>query len=457
MSNPKSHGMRTFLIIWFGQMISLVGSSLTSFGLGVWVYERTGSATEFALIAVAAVLPGILISPFAGAIVDRYDRRKVMIVSDLCAGLSTVIIAVLLFNNSLQVWHIYLTAMLSSSASAFQQPAYAASISQLVSKNHYGRAAGLISSADAASRIIAPALAGVLIGLIGLSGIIAIDFITFMFAVGTLLLVRFPAYQKQTKNEERSSIWQEAGFGWRYLLQRRGLLALMLFFAFANFTLSLVSQLLTPMVLSFSTSEGLGLIVSAGGLGLLIGSVAMATWGTPKRQMMIVYGFGILQGVTMIIMSWRESIVLLAAARFVVLIASPIVNGSLQVLLQRKVPEGIQGRVFSATRMVAWATIPVAYLLSGILADRIFEPVMAVDGVLAQSVGQFIGSGDGRGIALMYIVFGLVTLLGTFIAFLYKPMRNVERELPDVKPDDPTPPQPEVSKLQHRAYAPTPA
>jgi MFS transporter, DHA3 family, macrolide efflux protein len=457
--NAQPNGMRIFLLVWFGQMISIIGSSLTSFGLGVWVYERTGSATEFAVIAVAAILPGIVIAPLAGAVVDRHDRRRLMILSDLCAALSTAAVAVLLVNNNLQIWHIYVTAIVSSSASAFQNPAYTASISQLVPKTHYGRAAGLITAAEGAAQIIAPALAGVLIGFIGLHGIIAVDFATFLFGVSVLLVVRFPAYTKTTnsENERKTSIWQEAGYGWRYMLERRGLLALMLFFAFINLTLSLVNQLLTPMVLSFSSPEGLGLIVSASGVGLMLGSAAMAVWGTPRRRILVIYGTGLLQGFTMIMMGWRESIALLATARFMALVVSPLVNGSAQVLLQRKVPVDMQGRVFSATRMLARASIPLAYLLSGPLADGVFQPMMTQNGALASSLGQIIGTSAGRGIALMYIVFGLVTLVGTLTAFLYKPMRNIERELPDVTPDDPPPPQVQAEAAARAPYALSPA
>jgi MFS family permease len=268
-----------------------------------------------------------------------------------------------------------------------------------------------------------------------------IDFATFLFAVSTLMLVRFPPYKSIEQHEKQKTfIWQEARDGWRFLLARRGLLGLLFFFAFVNFTLSLVSQLMTPMVLSFSTPEGLGLIVSAGGVGMLVGSVIMGAWGGPRRRMIAIYGFGVLQGLTMILMGWRECVILMALARLTVLIGSPIVNGTAQVLQQRKVPADMQGRVFATSRMLSWMSIPLAYLLSGPLADRIFEPMMARNGELTGSVGQIIGVGDGRGIALMFILGGLLTLLGTVAAFLYAPMRNVERDLADVTPDDPTPP-----------------
>src|SRR5215213_5137860 len=189
--------LRTFIIVWFGQLVSLVGTGLTSFGLGVWVFQRTGSATEYALISVFAVLPGILLSPVAGVIVDRHDRRKIMILSDSVAALSTLVIALLYVSGTLAVWHIYISAMVSSASSAFQFPAYSASTSLLVPKQHLGRASGMMRSASAISLIISPALAGVLVVQIGLQGIIAIDFSTFLVAMLALAVVRFPAVPRR--------------------------------------------------------------------------------------------------------------------------------------------------------------------------------------------------------------------------------------------------------------------
>lgn len=435
--------MRTFYLVWFGQMISLIGSSLTSFGLGVWVFNRTGSATQFALIAVVAVLPGILISPIAGAIVDRYDRRKVMIAADFVAALSTVAVALLLLGGRLEIWQIYLSALINSSASAFQNPAYSASITQLVPKSRLERAAGMVSAAQGAALILAPALAGMLLGLIGLAGIIAIDFATFLFAAGTLLVLRFPAYERAAEQDEGRSFWHDVRFGWNYLLARRGLFALVLYFTFLNFTFSLVSELLTPMVLSFATPADLGLVVSAMGVGMLVGSLLMAVWGGPKRKMITIGGFGILQGLAMMLIGWRESIALLAGAHFAAMIGSPLINGSIQVLLQNKVAPGMQGRVFAAGRMLAMAAIPLAYLLSGPLADQVFRPLLREGGALAGGIGQIIGVGDGRGIGLMFILAGLLTLIGTGVAMLYRPMRRVEYDLPDVLlSEEPQPPDP---------------
>ena len=458
MTTTKPASMRTFYLVWFGQLISLVGSNLTSFGLGVWVYQQTGSATTFGLIAVAAILPSIVISPLAGAIIDRHDRRRVMMAADFVAGMSTVTVALLLFAGRLEIWQILIAAAVNSTAGAFQGPAWSAAISTLVPKHKLERAAGMGSASQGIAMILGPAFAGALIGVIGLGGIIALDFASFLFAVGTLLLVRFPRLQRSdAAQEKRPSLWQDARYGWTYLVQRPGLFAMVLFFSFINFTWAFMDPLLTPMVLSFGQPAELGLIVSAMGFGIMVGSVLMATWGGFKRKTITIYGFGILQGTMMILMGWRESVALLALAHFGLLIGSPLINGSVQVLLQKKVPHDVQGRVFAAGRMLAMIAIPVAYLLSGPLADQVFNPLMRQSGALADSVGQVIGVGEMRGVALMYILTGVMTLIGTGVAFLYGPMRRIERELPDVTPDDPPPPAPAGEAVIENRQEPLPA
>ena len=190
--NPTDPAFKTFLTVWLGQSVSLIGSGLTSFALGVWVFERSGSITQFALIGLFAVLPRVLLSPLAGIIVDRWDRRRAMILSDAGAGLCTLSVVLLMTAGRLEVWHIFLLTAASSAFSALQWPAYMAAITLLMPKQHLGRANGLVQLGRALSEILAPALAGILMSVIGLQGVILIDFATFGFAVLTLLPVRFP-------------------------------------------------------------------------------------------------------------------------------------------------------------------------------------------------------------------------------------------------------------------------
>jgi len=227
-------GLRIFSVIWSGQLVSTIGSGLTGFALGVWIYEQTGSVTLFALNMLAFALPNLLVAPLAGALADRWDRRIVMILSDSGAGLSTLAIALLMLTNQLEIWHIYVATAFSSAFSTFQWPAYSAATTLLVPKQHLGRAGGMTQIGEAASQLISPILAGALYVTAGLESIILIDFATFAFAIFTLLLVRFPRPETTAEGEAgKGSLLQEALYGWKYITVRAGLLGLLLYFATA--------------------------------------------------------------------------------------------------------------------------------------------------------------------------------------------------------------------------------
>src|SRR4028118_83911 len=257
--------MRVFLLVWFGQLVSLIGSGLTNFALGVWVYQRTGSVTQFSLILLFAVLPSILISPVAGAMVDRWNRRVSMILSDSGAGITTVAIALLLATGSLEIWHIYLAVGLSSIFKAFQLPAYTASTALLLPKEALPRASGMVQSGQACAQLISPLLAGFLLGIVQLQGVILIDFATFLFALTTLLFVSFPSVKTAAVPVNgKASLWREAMEGATYIFVRPGLLALVIVFAINNFVFGLIEVLFTPLVLKFASVTVLGTIQSIG-------------------------------------------------------------------------------------------------------------------------------------------------------------------------------------------------
>jgi MFS family permease len=427
--------MKVFFLILFGQFVSLMGSGMTGFALGVWAFQRTGSVTRFALISFCASLPGILISPMAGALIDRYDRRWIMILSDTGAGLCTLVIALLLWAGRLEIWHIYIIVAVSSAFVAFQWPAHSAAITLLVPKQQLGRASGMVQSAQAAAQIVAPVMAGMLIGLVRVEGIALIDFATFLFAVSTLLIVRIPAPPKSMSEETSTgSLWQEALYGWRYLKVRPGLMQLLGFFAATNFLMSMAVVLISPLVLSFTTAAALGLVLMVAGCGMLAGSVIMSIWGGPKRRIHGVLGCSAFQALFMIVGGLRPSATLIAIAAFGFLFANALVNGSSQAIWQSKVAPDVQGRVFAVRRMIAWSSIPLAYLVAGPLADKIIAPLMAINGLLAGGVGRVIGAGQGRGIALLLIILGFITLLLTLASYLKPRLRMLEDELPDALP-----------------------
>lgn len=432
------HEMKTFTIIWFGQLISLVGSGLTSFALGLWVYQSTGSVTQFALIALCTVLPRLVLSPLAGVLVDRWDRRWTMILSDIGAGLSTFVIAILFFTGRLEVWHIYLASAVSSAFGTFQWPAYAASITLLVPKRNLGRANGMVQFGEAASEILAPVLAGVLVMTIKLWGVILIDFVTFLFAVITLLIVRFPKPDTTTAGKAgKENIFREAAYGWRYITTRSGLLGLLMFFAIANFLQGMLGILITPMILNFTSADVLGTIISIAGGGLLTGSLMMSLWGGPKRRIAGVLNFQLLRGLCFLLIGLRPSALLVALGAFGAHLTIAIISGSNQAIWQSKVAPDVQGRVFAMQQMIARSASPLAFLLAGPLADKVFEPLLAANGLLAESLGPIVGVGPGRGIGLLFIVMGIIKVLVALGGYLYPRIRLVEEELPDVIADEP--------------------
>ena len=440
-----SNKLRTFLVIWFGQLVSTLGSGLTGFALGVWIYTETGSTTLFAINLLCFALPNLLVSPFAGVLVDRWDRRKVMILSDTGAGLSTVAVAVLYFSGELQVWQVFMLTAINSGFNAFQWPAYSAVTALLVPKAQLGRAGGLVQIGEAISALASPAIAGVLFVTIGLQGVVLVDFSTYIIAVLTLLAVRVPPPPvTEAGIAGRGSLLQEAAYGWKYIVARRGLLGLLMVFAATNFLSSLWNPLLPPMVLEMSSPQALGYLGSVVGVGMLIGTLVMSAWGGPKRRIHGVLGFMMISGLFEALLGLRPSLVLMAVAGFGAMFTLPIINGSSQAIWQSKVAPDVQGRVFSVRRMIAWSAMPLAYLVAGPLADRVFNPLMMEGGTLAASVGRVIGVGPGRGTGLLFIITGTLSVLVAVAGYASPRVRRVEIELPDALPEAPPAPSEET-------------
>jgi MFS family permease len=429
--------MRAFLTIWAGQVVSALGSNLTGFALGVWVYQQSGSATLFSLIMLVATLPAVLMSPIAGALVDRWDRRRAMILADAGAGLATLALALLIWADRLALWHIYLLTAVISTFSSLSWPAFTAAMTMMVRKEHLGRANGLGQLGEAAAQILAPMIAGALVVSLGRQGVVLIDFATYLVAIAALAVVRIPPPPPvpETAAAGKSSLWREALSGWSYIRRRPGLLSLLMLLAVTNAGMGMVQVLLSPMVLSFASPAVLGRVLTVAGFGVLAGGLAMSAWGGPRRRVAGILGLLLLQGLVLPFGGLRASALLICAGAFVYMLALPILNGTSQALWQAKVEPALQGRVFAVRRMVALCTLPLAYLVAGPLADHVFEPLMAPGGALAGSVGRIIGVGKGRGMGLMLIAIGCFIVLVVAVANRSRRLRRLEAELPDAVPD----------------------
>jgi MFS transporter, DHA3 family, macrolide efflux protein len=434
----SNDGMKAFTIIWSGQLFSIIGTGMTAFALGVWVFSMTRSATLFAMITLSATLPSILLSPVAGALVDRWDRRTVMIVSDVGAALATLVIAILVWRDSLEIWHIYVTLGFASICNAFQQPAFQVAATMLVPKKDYVRASGMMQAGMGSQFIVSPILAGLLVGIIGIRGIILIDFVTFFFALGTLLLVAIPNPKASLESlAAQGTLLREIAYAWNYLRQRPGLFYILLIMGIGNFMVGFLVVLAGPMMLAMFDSAALyGVTMSIAGSGMLVGSVILGVWGGPKQLVRGLFIAMLVGGLGILVMGLRPSVVLITAACFAFFLCMPLVQGCFETLLRVKVIADIQGRIFSFTRMLAMLATTAAYVIAGPIADYVFEPLMALNGPLAGTAGLIIGTGPGRGIGLLLVISGALIMVVTAVGYLNRRVRLVEQELPDVVADE---------------------
>jgi len=429
---PKN--MRTFFIIWIGQVVSMLGSSMTGFALGVWIFDQTGQATPFALVILSSTIPRILLLPVAGSIADRWNRKALMIIADTAAAVTTLVIFLLVTSGQIQIWHIYLLAAIGSSFGAFQEPAYSASIVMLVPKKSLSRANGLIQLGQALEMVLSPLLAGLLFVAIGLRGIIMIDFITYFFALIALLIVRIPQPAAFEKEEgSKGKLWEDIRFGWQYLIARSGLFSLLVYFSMVNFLLNFAAVLMGPLILSRHSPAVFGSIQTVWGVGMLVGSLVMSSWKGPKRRVPVLIGFIALTSLGLAVAGLRPSPLVIAGGMFFAMVFIPLASGMSQTIFQTKVAPEVQGRVFSMRAMISRAMMPLAFLLSGPLADYVFEPLMRLDGSLGGTIiGSILDTGPGRGVGLMFVLAGLAGILVSGLVFRNPRVRMLEDELPDV-------------------------
>ena len=429
--------MRIFLLVWTGQVISLFGSKLTEFALGFWIleqtYKETGTITQFALTILFIYLPKVIVSPLAGVLIDRWNRRHAMILSDLVAGVVTLTIMLIVFSGRLEIWHIYLAIIVTSSFNAFQVPAYTAAIAQIVPKTNLSQANGMVQASSAIAKISAPFTAGLLLQFIHLKGILLIDFITFLFALLTLSCVKFPYLKRRVRKQEQllSQLFTETRSSWRYVTVRLGLRNLLGFVAMIYFTTGMLEVVLWPLLYQPNSTEELGMVLSIGGCGMLLGSITISLWKGIKNRVNTILGFVAFQGIIVFLAGTRISLAVLAAGIFGYLFSMPIIISCNQAIWQSKIPPRLQGRIFALQQTIERSLSICAYLLAGPLVDRIFNPLMAENGLLADSIGRFIGVGFGQGIALLLILMGLLNLIIVAIAYREPRLRNLEKEIPD--------------------------
>lgn len=424
-------GFRGFTVLWAGQSVSFAGSEISSFAVGVWVFQSTGSMGYFGLTLLFAFLPGILVAPFAGAVVDRSDLRRLLIWTDACSTAAKLVVLGLLLAGRLELWHVFAAEAISSVLLSFQTPALGAATTLLVPDEHRGRASGMQGASEAVGRTAGPLAAGLLIGPVGLAGIILLDFLTLVAALGTLSVIRLPVRppaEDEVRGEGGIGL-AELTFGWSFIAARRGLLALVGFGFLVNLSIGMIHTVLTPTVLRISDAAVLGIIMSAAGVAMFAGSTVLGIWGGARRRIHGFFAAGAAVGLSFVIAGAHPGIGALAAGFILLHLALPFLTGSTQPIWQSKTPVAFQGRVFSIRVMLGRASLPVAYLAAPPLAawgDRLLANGRA--GLPAGTVSALLPQ-DGAG--LLLLMAGMTVLAALGACALSRRVRRIEDLLPD--------------------------
>jgi len=443
MRGRRPVGMAAFTLVWAGQFVSLLGTGMTNFALTIWAWEITGKATALALVGFFNFAPTVLMSPVAGALVDRWNRRLTMMLSDLVAGLCTAAILLLYAAGWLEIWHLYLIGVVSGSFQAFQFPAYSAAVTMILPKEQYGRASGMLSLAQSASNIFSPIAAGILLSIVGLSGIMAFDVFTFIVAICALLLVHIPQpARSESWKGGIGSLLKDSIYGFRYIYERPSLLGLQLVFFSINLTATFGFILLAPMVLARTGNDKLilGSVQSAFGVGGVVGGLLMSSWGGPRRRVHgVLLGMALSSVLGLATMGLGGSLTIWAVGAFFAVFFTPIINGCNQAIWQAKVPPEVQGRVFATRRLIAQITAPLAMALAGPLTDEFFGPAMMEGGALAPAFGWLVGTGPGAGISLIFVLTGILGAIMGLGGYLFPSVKDAEDILPDHDAEAPSP------------------
>jgi amino acid adenylation domain-containing protein len=422
-----------FLTVILGETLSTLGSALTGFGISIWVFQKTGSVMSFSMMAMSGLLPGLLAMPIAGAVADRYDKRKVMLIADLFAAIASVFLLLSLWQGELQMWQLYVTSAIGAIAGAFQRPAYSAGITQLIPKQYLGHANGLIQFGGSLTGLIAPLLGAYLVMKIRLEGVLILDLLTFLFAVAMLLLVRFPSRLFYKRQEP---LLQEVLQGWQYIMRRKSMVALVVFFVISNIWFSIGTILLTPMALAVVSPTSLSHIFMAGTVGGILGGLIMSIWGGTRWRATGMLGFVIVEGIFLVVMGIHPSVWAIGLGLLGVNLCVVLINSHWQALIQAKVGFELQGRVLATNQMLAMFSMPIGFYLSGYLSDSVLEPWIQSATPLAQQVHFWLGGGEARGMALLVVIVGVLQFFWAILGLQYHPLRWMEKILPDAIPGE---------------------
>jgi MFS family permease len=430
----KFRGFTGFVVIWIGQFASLFGSGLTRFALTIWIFKQTSSPTALTMTAFFGTLPMLALGPLGGALADRWDRKKVMILSDTLAGVATLSLLLVYLSGELALWHLFIAVFLSGVADTFQLPAFMGSITMMLPEKHYGRANGMRELAATASSIFAPIAAAALLAFIDLQEIFYIDLLTFGIAIFTIGITFIPQPEQTEIGETaKGNLWQDMVYGFKFILERPSLRSLQSLWMTTNLFGTMSNVLLAALVLARTNNDELvlGSIQAILSGGAVAGGLIISVWGGPKRKIpgvLLFLALGSLLG--RVLFAFGRDFYSWIPGAFFMFFFVPLLNGTLASIWQTKVPPDVQGRVMSARITASRAMIPLGTLIAGPLAEQLFEPAMMPGGQLTSIFSGVVGIGPGAGMSVIILLTGLIMFALAPIGYAVPAIRNAEALLP---------------------------
>lgn len=423
--NSSKNQFRKFLLLWSGDFISAIGSGLTSFGLGVYIFQQTGQVSYMALVTLLAFLPSLLLSVPAGVLADRYDRRLLMVIGDSFSAIGLLYILVCLARGEARVWQICAGVAVSSVFTSLLEPSYKATITDLLTPEQYSKASGLVSVAGSAKYLISPILAGFLLTISDIRLLLVLDISTFFVTVTTTLAVRRGLPSKKTN--KASSFVSELKDGFRAVTGKKGVMTLVFMGSVVTLCLGIIQTLASPLILSFAGSDTLGTLMTVIALGMLASSIVLGGLSIKKgyARMLSLSLFG--AGAFMTVFGLRENIWLIGISGFLLFAMFPFANASLDFLLRTNIDNDLQGRAWGMIGFISQLGYVAAYAVSGVLADYLFTPLLLPGGALAGTVGTVFGVGAGRGIGFLITMAGLFLCVTAVFLFGIKSIRGLEK------------------------------
>lgn len=404
-----------FYIIWLGQLISSIGNGITAFSLGIFAFNKTQSTTVFSLIVLFSFLPAYIVKPLGGILADRFDRKKIIMVGDLGAALGVLFIFTSFLLGFDQIIILYFGTAFSSLFFGIQNPAYKASITDLVTESLFAKASGMVQLAESSRHLISPVIAGLLMKYSNIETILLLDILSFIIAVLTVWSITYNK-QKVIPNRKLALNQNDYLLGVKYVFTKEKLLWLLIITSTITFFVGFLQALMAPLLLALVNEKSLGFIQSFAASGMFIGSIFIGMGNKSTNQVQLLPYFLMLSGLFYALFGWSTNIFFTTIGGFLFFLTLPFINSSLEVLIRKEVDNSVQGRVWSIISLISQFGMMVSFGIAGLLADHFFTPAFLPEGLLASSIGRIIGVGPGRGIGFMFVMAGFsVFLFSLFI------------------------------------------